>query len=88
MPLPIAPIVAGAARAVATQAGRQALAQGAKQVHQYLISELDADEAKEYYYVTPFKSAEKALKAAFDQVGKDATVYVMPHGPDILPTTA
>ncbi|MHA2315211.1 MAG: nickel-dependent lactate racemase family protein [Candidatus Hermodarchaeia archaeon] len=64
------------------------MAQGAKQVHQYLISELDADEAKEYYYVTPFKSAEKALKAAFDQVGRDATVYVMPHGPDILPTTA
>ena len=31
MPLPIAPIVAGAARAVATQAGRQALAQGAKE---------------------------------------------------------
>ena len=63
------------------------MAQGAKRVHQYLISNLDAQELKEYYYVTPFKSVSKALDAAFDQVGRDSTVWAMPHGTDVLPST-
>jgi nickel-dependent lactate racemase len=63
------------------------MAQGAQRVHQYLISNLDPKELKKYYYVTPFKSAEKALDSAFEQVGRDATVWAMPHGTNVLPTT-
>lgn len=63
------------------------MAQGAKKVHQYLISNLDADELREYYYVTPFKSLKSALNEAFEQVGRDATVWAMPHGTDVLPST-
>jgi len=63
------------------------MAQGAKRVHQYLISNLDPGELKRYYYVEPFKSVEAALEAAFDQVGRDSTVWAMPHGTDVLPST-
>jgi nickel-dependent lactate racemase len=63
------------------------MAQGAKRVHQYLISNLDPQELEQYYYVTPFKSVESALDAAFDQVGRDSTVWAMPHGTDVLPST-
>jgi nickel-dependent lactate racemase len=63
------------------------MAQGAQRVHQYLISSLDPKELKEFYYVTPFKSVEKALEAAFEQVGRDATVWAMPHGTDVLPAS-
>jgi nickel-dependent lactate racemase len=62
------------------------MAQGANRVHQYLISNLDPNELKEYYYVTPFKSVKNALEEAFKQVGRDATVWAMPHGPDVLPS--
>ncbi len=63
------------------------MAQGAKRVHQYLISNLDSQELKKHYYVTPFKSIEKALDAALDQVGRDSTVWAMSHGTDVLPST-
>ena len=63
------------------------MAQGAQRVHQYLISSLDPKELAEFYYVTPFKSVEKALEAAFEQVGRDATVWAMPHGTNVLPST-
>lgn len=64
------------------------MAQGAQRVHQYLISELDPEMLKKHYYVTPFKSVEKALEAAFDQVGHNSTVWAIPHGTDVLPSTA
>ncbi|MFW9832028.1 MAG: nickel-dependent lactate racemase, partial [Candidatus Thorarchaeota archaeon] len=63
------------------------MAQGAQRVHQYLISELDPDMLKKFYYVTPFKSINAALEAALDQVGHDATIWAMPHGTDVLPST-
>lgn len=62
------------------------MAQGAQRVHQYLVSSLNADELKKYYYVTPFKSVDAALQAAFAQVGHDARVWAMPHGTDVLPS--
>jgi len=63
------------------------MAQGAERVHQYLISRLDPKMLEKYYYVTPFKTVEEALKAAFRQVGHDSTVWAMPHGTDVLPST-
>ena len=63
------------------------MAQGAQRVHQYLISSLDPKELEEFYYVTPFKSADKALEAAFQQVGRDAMIWAMPHGTSVLPST-
>ena len=63
------------------------MAQGAQHVHQYLISSLDPKELEEFYHVTPFKSVDKALEAAFEQLGRDATVWAMPHGTDVLPST-
>ncbi len=62
------------------------MAQGAKRVHQYLISDLDPKELEQYYYVTPFKSVKNALDAAFEQVGRDSTIWAMPHGTDVLPS--
>lgn len=62
------------------------MAQGAQRVHQYLISTLNPEELKKYYYVTPFKSVKEALDAAFDQVGRDSTIWAMPHGTDVLPS--
>ncbi len=62
------------------------MAQGAKKVHQYLISDLNPEELKEYYHVTPFNSIGEALNAAFKEVGSDATIYAMPHGTDVLPS--
>ncbi len=63
------------------------MAQGAERVHQYLISRLDPKMLEKHYYVTPFKTVEEALKAAFRQVGHDSTVWAMPHGTDVLPST-
>ncbi len=62
------------------------MAQGAARVSQYLVSTLDPKEVEEYYYVTPFKSAQDALEAAFNQVGRDARIWAMPHGTNVLPT--
>ncbi len=62
------------------------MAQGANRVHQYLISSLDPKELEQFYYVTPFNSIEKALEAAFEQVGNDSSVWAMPHGTDVLPS--
>ncbi len=62
------------------------MAQGAKRVRQFLISDLNPDELRKYYYVTPFKSIDGALEAAFEQVGRDSTVWAMPHGTDVLPS--
>lgn len=64
------------------------MAQGAQRVQQYLISSLDPKALKEYYYVTPFKSAEDALNEALKQVGQDATIWAMPHGTEVLPSTS
>ncbi|MFX1318581.1 MAG: nickel-dependent lactate racemase [Promethearchaeota archaeon] len=63
------------------------MAQGAERVQQYLISSLDPKMLEEYYYVTPFKTVKEALNAAFKQVGQDSTVWAMPHGTDVLPST-
>jgi nickel-dependent lactate racemase len=63
------------------------MAQGAERVHQYLISSLDSKMLEDYYYVTPFKTVDAALNAAFEQVGHDSTVWAMPHGTDVLPST-
>jgi len=61
------------------------LARAAARVHLYIVSTLDPQEIQEYYYMTPFRTAEEALEAAFEQVGSDATVWAMPHGTEVLP---
>ncbi len=62
------------------------VAQAAARVKLFLVSALDPKETQEYYYMTPFKTANDALQAAFDEVGRSATVWAMPHGTQVLPS--
>jgi nickel-dependent lactate racemase len=50
----------------------------------YLVSEMDEELVKSIF-LTPFKSAQAALNAAFDKLGKAATVLIMPYGGSTLP---
>ncbi len=50
----------------------------------YLVSEMEPDFVKSIF-LKPFPSAQAALDAAFDKLGKDATVLAMPYGGSILP---
>jgi len=50
----------------------------------FLVSEMDPDFVKNIF-LTPFDSAQKALDAAFERLGPDATVLAMPYGGSTLP---
>ena len=50
----------------------------------YLVSEMDADLVRKAF-LTPFATAQEALDAAFEKMGKDASVLVMPFGGSTLP---
>ena len=64
------------------------VAQAASRVKLFLVSALDPKETQEYYYMTPFKTATDALQAAFKEIGRDATVWAMPHGTQVLPSAS
>jgi nickel-dependent lactate racemase len=51
----------------------------------YLVSGLP-DEVARWRNLVPFDDLSNAVQAAFDEVGRDAEVIVMPHGGSILPT--
>lgn len=63
------------------------VAQAAARVKLFLVSTLNPKETQEYYYMTPFKTANDALQAAFDEMGQSATVWAMPHGTQVFPST-
>jgi len=50
----------------------------------YLVSDLPDDFVRGIF-LTPFSSPDKALSAAFEKMGKDASVLVMPYGGSTLP---
>jgi len=50
----------------------------------FLVSELD-DELVRSIFLTPFKSAQEALDAAFRKLGQHASVLIMPYGGSTLP---
>ena len=50
----------------------------------YLVSEMEPDFVKSIF-LKPFPSAQAALDAAFDKLGKNATVLAMPYGGSTLP---
>lgn len=50
----------------------------------YLVSEMDEADVRKAF-LTPFKSAQAAINAAFERLGNDATVIVMPYGGSTLP---
>lgn len=50
----------------------------------YLVSELPPDFVRRIF-LTPFPAAQAALDAAFEKLGKDATVISMPYGGSTLP---
>lgn len=50
----------------------------------YMVSELP-DSLVERMFMKPFPTAQAALDAAFDKLGKDATVLSMPYGGSTLP---
>ena len=61
------------------------LARAAETVDLYIVSTLNPKDVQEFYHMKPFKDADSALSAAFKQVGRDATVWAMPHGTEVLP---
>lgn len=50
----------------------------------YLVSEMSPDLVKRMF-LTPFQTAQAALDAAFEKLGADATVLLMPYGGSTLP---
>ena len=50
----------------------------------YLVSEMP-DELAQRCFLTPFEDAQSALDAAFEKLGRDATVLAMPYGGSTLP---
>ncbi len=50
----------------------------------WLVSELP-EEAVRGAFMTPYRSAQEALDAAFEKLGKDAEVLIMPHAGSTLP---
>jgi nickel-dependent lactate racemase len=50
----------------------------------YLVSDLK-DEFVEKIFLKPYPSAQAALDAALDKLGKDATILAMPYGGSTLP---
>ena len=50
----------------------------------YMVSELP-DSLVERMFMKPFPTAQAALDAAFDKLGKDATILSMPYGGSTLP---
>jgi len=50
----------------------------------YLISELEDDIVRDMM-MTPFRTVEEALEQAFQVLGRDATIAVIPEGPMVLP---
>ncbi len=50
----------------------------------YLVSEMP-DELTRKCFLTPFRTVQEALDAAFAKLGKDATVIAMPYGGSTLP---
>lgn len=63
------------------------LARAEKFADLFLVSKLNPQEVKEYYHMIPFKTAKDALDAAFERLGRDATVWAMPHATEVLPST-
>ena len=53
----------------------------------YLVSELD-DERVRKVFMKPASSAQKALDEAFERLGTDASVIIMPYGGSTLPRAA
>ncbi len=51
----------------------------------YLVSEMDDDFVRSIFF-TPCASAQSALDTAFEKLGPDATVLVMPYGGSTLPS--
>ena len=50
----------------------------------YLVSEMSDELAKECF-LTPFSDAQSALNAAFEKLGRQATVLAIPYGGSVLP---
>lgn len=50
----------------------------------YLVSHMDDDTVRQIF-MTPFHSVQQALDQAFEALGKDARVIVMPYGGSTLP---
>jgi lactate racemase len=67
-------------------AGWQNLILARAQLHHsvYLLSGLKDEEARQMM-VTPIHSIEEGLDKAFNNIGKDATIAVVPEGPLVLP---
>jgi nickel-dependent lactate racemase len=50
----------------------------------YLVSDL-ADDLVRRIFLRPFPAAQKALDAALEKLGPDATILAMPYGGSTLP---
>ncbi|HHU33134.1 MAG: nickel-dependent lactate racemase [Zhaonellaceae bacterium] len=61
-----------------------AIAMVLKDAKIYLVSELDPELVRSIF-LTPYNSAQAALNDAFNKLGQDASVLVMPYGGSTLP---
>jgi len=61
-----------------------AIAMAAQKADLYLVSELPANFVRQIFF-TPFASAQDALQSAFEQLGPQARVLVIPYGGSTLP---
>jgi len=50
----------------------------------YLVSDMSREEAEEVF-MAPFQSAQEALDQAFEKLGRDARVLIMPYGGSTVP---
>lgn len=55
-----------------------------KKAQVYIVSDMEREMAEKLYMV-PFSSMDEALARAFDELGPDAKVLLMPHGGSTLP---
>jgi len=53
-----------------------------------LVSQMDKEEVKNIFHLIPEDDVQKALNKAFEYVGRDAKVRVVPHGTSTLLTLA
>ena len=50
----------------------------------YLVSELNDTIVKDMMMI-PFKTFDEALENAFQELGKDAKIAIIPEGPSVIP---
>ncbi|MEM3587598.1 MAG: hypothetical protein QXO71_09785, partial [Candidatus Jordarchaeaceae archaeon] len=60
------------------------LAKALQKAKIYMITEISPRELEKTYRIFPIKSVEEAIEDAFNTVGKDAKIKVIPYGSSIL----